>query len=645
MDIGVSYGDTISVFTQSVEMDGHLRADGFADDDVTVALSEEGKLPSNFEECLFQIVPRLHYLKVATKYEALKSPPTNSNASPPADPNRPSLKFPNPLHASPSTDYDEISDDLLLDKEYALNEDTERQQLGMPLKFGSHIQLRHVKSGKFLTVMPRQVAFRERDAMQVKLDSGSNDSAFDVRAMFKLRKDGGVVHWNDECVLSNTGYGLSLHCSKHRATPRRADGLSDVDTSTKQHECNASPRSTGWQFKLYSSFAISASALPKSLRSGDVVRLQHTESQGYICCEEFSLDTVHIRVAVETPHSQKEEHHVGQLWKVEMGTQDSGGLARFKRTVRFKHVSSGRYLCVNHTAMTASEQRKNLSSLKKHGNPKVFFQLEGTSQENSENSVSGVSTQQSDSWEDMKHYIAAGSIHKLTSRPDATDLANFQLERTSPGPTSRAGDRDSDVVNVTDFVYLKSAHGWVHTPKETELEESARKAEWRNLVGEKYFSDISPTKLGVVSLQDNATHEGAFGFVLVSRQNVHRCEQLKPVLSKLSDALDRLVAMGPWEQFSREELSKGNVDEAISEFDASSGIMSPRWGSAITSAVPILQDVKEALHRLSQSLGELATRTWPYICLNMRHAPSRFRERAKSRSEMDTKTGSRIDGN
>ena len=598
---GVSYGDVISLFTQTADMDGHLRADGFIDDTVSIALSEDGTIPRHFDECLFQIVPRLKYAKKSAKREDGSpaaadpgSPPSPSTGQFAEDASRSGTsvqKFKNPmaeqfsiLHsmengaappASPvsamrrSTSSEE---ERVMQKYDLLNDELERQYEGSALKFGSYVQLRHVKSGRFVTIRPRLVAQRERDSMQISLQDGSEDASFVLKPKFKLRKDGSTIHWNDECIFSNLIHGLSLHCSKYRVVSRRGDKtLDDEETPSRYAECNASPRLTGWRFKLYSSYAISSKALPKALRSGDVVRLQHAESQGYICCEGFSLDTVHVRVAANDSQREIEEHHVGQLWKVEMGSADVGGLATFTKSLRFKHVASGRYLCVSQSAMSDREQPALLQSKN----------------------------------ESLKRDLSKGSIYKLTTAVEPSQLANFFLERTTPGQDAY---RDSDAVNISDFVFLRSGHGWVHTPKETEVQESGRREEWRELVGDKYFNDITPGKLGVVCIEDSATHEGAFGFVSVPKDEVQRCEQLKPIATTLDECVDRLIQMGPWAEVGADDRVADAGDESPSGFASSAGIVSPRWVTATSMAAPILHEVKAILHDVTDYLVGKASR-------------------------------------
>ena len=197
----VSAGDVISLFTETAEMDGHLRADGFADNMVTVALSPVGVLPNHFEECLFQVCPRLTYRRAKAGADSLAGAgPTfvsaeevedkmvegrNGRTSPrfgesttfEADEDLSGAKFSNPAfeiedgaegspvdgeqqwESLPNPDSARAAAAAAADRELAtslvtnsvkdatLNVETERQHMGTAVKFGSFIQLRHVKSG------------------------------------------------------------------------------------------------------------------------------------------------------------------------------------------------------------------------------------------------------------------------------------------------------------------------------------------------------------------------------------------------------------------------------------------------------------------------------------------------------------------
>ena len=85
-----------------------------------------------------------------------------------------------------------------------------------------------------------------------------------------------------------TAHGLSLHCSQHLVSSYQQQHASVATPETevggpaawRHSECNASPRQSGWRFKLYSSHVTSRMA--KFLRTGDVIRILHTESQGYL---------------------------------------------------------------------------------------------------------------------------------------------------------------------------------------------------------------------------------------------------------------------------------------------------------------------------------------------------------------------------
>lgn len=199
-----------------------------------------------------------------------------------------------------------------------------------------------------------------------------------------------------------------------------------------------------------------------------------------------SPEAVHIRVAVGAPgsglSSPVEQHHAGQLWKIETDSPDSGGVSAYGSTVRFKHILTGRYLCTAGTAMTSKEQRQSLSVL--------HLARRNAAAESGRD----VSPDGDVALRKLEEGISAGHIYKLTTVESPSQLSDFSFERTAQ-LTRKASDAAH--VHLSDYVFLKSARsGWVHTPDTTQLEETERLDEWQKLVGTKFFDSATATKRG-----------------------------------------------------------------------------------------------------------------------------------------------------
>lgn len=86
--------------------------------------------------------------------------------------------------------------------------------IGKTLTYGQIVQLRHNKSGKFVTVTVKEVAELERDSLRVVLDPEGNDGSwFIVTPRFKIRSEGEPVHVGDQILLVSKRYGVHLHVS------------------------------------------------------------------------------------------------------------------------------------------------------------------------------------------------------------------------------------------------------------------------------------------------------------------------------------------------------------------------------------------------------------------------------------------------
>lgn len=82
----------------------------------------------------------------------------------------------------------------------AFSEDTLAKLTGTQVLYGQSIQLQHVKSGRFLTARPSQLAATEKDCTLLELDDrGDAYSRFTIMPRFKHRRYGGAPL---PCVLS-----------------------------------------------------------------------------------------------------------------------------------------------------------------------------------------------------------------------------------------------------------------------------------------------------------------------------------------------------------------------------------------------------------------------------------------------------------
>ena len=86
--------------------------------------------------------------------------------------------------------------------ERALNASQFARMTGTVVKFGETVQLRHVKSGRYLTVSQTEVATVEKENLKISLDQeGSSSSLLTLGTRFRIDRDGDPVNSQSELVF------------------------------------------------------------------------------------------------------------------------------------------------------------------------------------------------------------------------------------------------------------------------------------------------------------------------------------------------------------------------------------------------------------------------------------------------------------
>jgi hypothetical protein len=160
----------------------------------------------------------------------------------------------------------------------------QKYRLGNKLTYGAPFQLRHLFSGKYLTLNLNEMS-QEYGCCEMFLSETTEDSVFVIEpSNHSINQEGYVVNFNDFFHIrsKSTSTPFYLHVFKK---------IFDLDfqQQDKQYLLNASQTPSKLKAKLFMDYRAQDQA-KAYIQSGDVIRLKHLEVESYLTASNVEVD-------------------------------------------------------------------------------------------------------------------------------------------------------------------------------------------------------------------------------------------------------------------------------------------------------------------------------------------------------------------
>ena len=214
---------------------------------------------------------------------------------------------------------------------------------------------------------------RQCQLIELVNDPSAQRVTFYIQQRYKYRLDGEAVVFNDHILLYNQKYNCYLHVSEEhlqdqitienfpsKYRPRSPKRRQNPDEFFKKLEANCSQNFYKWQVVNYRQQK--PKDVNKFIYSGDVIRLKHAETGGYLCYDDLSKkkpgNPAYVRIF--KGQDLNDQKTTNNLFEIEAHDdlkqetmQNNGMLLEWRMRgvvsfsqVRFRHLNSGQPLAL-----------------------------------------------------------------------------------------------------------------------------------------------------------------------------------------------------------------------------------------------------------------------------------------------------------
>ena len=327
----------------------------------------EHRKPLNFDDFAFRIVPMLNYRQRNELDFAMKEAAARSKATAAGKARRNSVGGDQAEAEALELLKNRVAGEARGNAE-TLAEVMQGMFPNTHVRYGDIVQLQHVKSGGFLSVLEAAAPI-DPECRAVVIDPmGSASALFKFMPRFKAQTEGSIVYYTHTLVVESVQQReMRLHTSSlaYSNIPDPSNpALPKCLQKGRVLETNLSPkREVGMTVTKFARFGHAEAGL---MRTGDPFRLYHSQSESFVqaSCDaekdrrnpqgrEGGVPT-HLPYLKQLPDlgedpdpTDPKNHFPKGVWCFEPRSRGTSGTVDWDKPIRVRHVPSGRYLAVN----------------------------------------------------------------------------------------------------------------------------------------------------------------------------------------------------------------------------------------------------------------------------------------------------------